>query len=82
MGCTEVVGYSKAQGEMAKNNALIVLKMSQNINKSMAYSMNKSGGDFQHGGYLYKLTSGIQWTPEHSWTSDRPQKQAQKKQTS
>ena len=41
--------------------------------------MNKSGGDFQHGGCLYKLTSGIQWTPKHSWTSDRPQKQASEK---
>ena len=38
--------------------------------------MNESGGDFQQGGCLYKPTSGIQWTPEHSWTSDRPQKQA------
>ena len=36
-------------------------------------------GDFQQGGCLYKPTSGIQWTPEHSWTSDRPQKQASAK---
>ena len=28
---------------------------------------------------LYKPTSGIQWTPEQSWTSDRPQKQASAK---
>ena len=42
----------------------------------------QSGDDFQQGGCLYKVTSGIQWTPEHSWMSDRPQKQAQKKQTS
>ena len=45
----------------------------------MAYIMNESGGDFQQGGCLYKPTSGIQWTPEHSWTSDRPQKQASEK---
>ena len=38
-----------------------------------------SCGDFQQGGCLYKPTSGIQWTPEHSWTSDRPQKQASAK---
>ena len=42
----------------------------------MAYIMNESGGDFQQGGCLYKPTSGIQRTPKHSWTSDRPQKQA------
>ena len=41
--------------------------------------MNESGGDFQQGGCLYKPTSGIQWTPKHSWTSDRPQKQASEK---
>ena len=53
--------------------------------------MSESGGDFQQGGCLYKPTSGTQWTPEHWWMSDRPQKQAsetslrnkpQKKQTS
>ena len=32
-------------------------------------------GDFQQGGCLYKPTSGIQWTLQHSWMSDRPQKQ-------
>ena len=42
----------------------------------MAYIMNESGGDFQQGGCLYKPTRGTQWTPGHSWTSDRPQKQA------
>ena len=52
--------------------------MSPYLAKSMAYIMNESGGDFQQVGCLYKLTSGIQWTPEHSWTSDKPQK----KQTS
>ena len=41
--------------------------------------MNESGGDFQQGGYLYKPTSGTQWTLEHSWTSDRPQKQTSEK---
>ena len=40
--------------------------------------MNESGGDFQHGGCLYKLTSDIQLTPECSWMSDRPQKQSSK----
>ena len=35
-----------------------------------------SGGDFQKGSYLYKLTSG---TPEHLWMFDRPQKQASEK---
>ena len=25
---------------------------------------------------MYKPTSGIQWTPKHSWTSDKPKKQA------
>ena len=49
--------------------------MLQNIAKSMAYIMNELGRDFQQGGCLYKLTSGIQWTPEHLWMSDRPQKQ-------
>ena len=53
--------------------------MSQNIAKTMAYITNESGGDFQQGGCLYKPTIGIQWTPEHSWTSDRPQKQASEK---
>ena len=52
------------------------LKLSQNIVKSMVYIINQSYGDFQQGGCLYKPTSGIQWTPEHTWTSDRPQKQA------
>ena len=53
--------------------------MSQNIDKSMAYIMNMLGGDFKQGGCLYKLTSGMQWTPEHLWMSDRPQKQASEK---
>ena len=53
--------------------------MSQNIAKTMAYIMNESGGDFQQGGCLYKPTSGIQWTPEHSLTSDRPHKQVSEK---
>ena len=38
----------------------IALKLSQNIAKSMAYIINQSYGDFQQGGCLYKLTSGIQ----------------------
>ena len=38
--------------------------------------MNELGGDFQQSGCLYNLISGIQWTPEHLWMSDKPQKQA------
>ena len=45
----------------------------------MAYIINQSCGDFQQAGYLYKPNSGIQWTSEHSWTSDRPQEQASAK---
>ena len=45
----------------------------------MAYCMNKSSGDFQQGGCLYKPTSGTQCTPEHLQTSDKPQKQASEK---
>ena len=56
--------------------------MSQNIAKARAYIMNELDGDFQQGGCLYKPTSGIQWTPVHSWTSDRLQKQVSEKQTS
>ena len=44
----------------------------------MVYIMNESG-DFQQGGCLYKLISGIQLVSGHSWTSDRPQKQASDK---
>ena len=42
----------------------------------MVYIIKKSGSDFQQGGCLYKPTSGIRWTLEHWWTSDRPQKLA------
>ena len=45
----------------------------------MVYIINELGGDIQQGGYLYKPTSGNQWTPKHLWTSDRPQKQASEK---
>ena len=45
----------------------------------MAYIINQLYDDFQQGGCLYKPTSGIQRTPEHSWMSDRPQKQASAK---
>ena len=45
----------------------------------MAYIIDQLCGDLQEGGSLYKPTSGIQWTREHSWTSDRPQKQASTK---
>ena len=64
---------------MAHKEALLHSKLSENITKSMAYIINQSCGDFQQGGYLYKPTSGIQWTPKHAWTSDRPQKQASAK---
>ena len=53
--------------------------MSQNMDKSIAYITNESGGDLKQGGCLYKPTSGIQWTPKHSGMSDRPQKQASEK---
>ena len=45
----------------------------------MAYIINQCCGDFQQGGCLYKPTSDIQWTPEHLWMSDMPQKQASAK---
>ena len=45
----------------------------------MAYIINQWCGDFQQGGCLYKLTSDIQWTPEHLWMSDTYQKQASAK---
>ena len=41
--------------------------------------MNKSCGDYQQGGCLYKPNSGIQWTPKHSWMSYKPQKQSSEK---
>ena len=50
--------------------------MSQNIDESMAYITNESSGNFQQGGCLCKPISGIQWTPEHLWMFDRPQKQS------
>ena len=81
-GSHKLAGYSGAlhsQGEMAHKEASIALKLSQNIVKSMAYIINQSCGDFQQGGCLYKPTSSIQWTPEHSWMSDRPQKEASAK---
>ena len=45
----------------------------------MAYIIGQLYGDSQQVGCLYKPTSGIQWTPKHSWMSDRPQKQASAK---
>ena len=52
--------------------------MSQNIAKYIPYIINKLGGDFQQGGCLHKLTSGIHLTLKHQWPwiSDRPQIQA------
>ena len=49
------------------------------IVKSMAYIMNESGGIVQQVTYLSKLISGIQWIPELSTMSDRPQKQSLEK---
>ena len=49
------------------------------IDKSMAYIINESGGDFQKDGCLSKPISGIQWIPELSRLSDRPQKQSLEK---
>ena len=66
------------QGEMAHKEALLHSNCHKTA-KSMAYIINQSYGDFQQGGCLYGPTGGIQWTPEHSWTSDKPQKQASAK---
>ena len=78
----EVARYSEAL-QFSWSNGLeqgpIALKMSQNINKSMAYITNESGSDFLLGGCLCKPTSSTQWTSEHSWMSDMPQKQASEK---
>ena len=65
------------QGEMAHKEA----PLHSNCHKTQLnpWSISSSSGDFQQGGYLYKPTSGFQWTPEHLWTSDRPQKQASAK---
>ena len=53
--------------------------MSQNIATPMVYLINELVGDLQQGGCLYKPTSYTQWTPEHLWMSDRPQKQTLEK---
>ena len=74
VGSQEVVGYRWAlhfQGEMAHKEAPLHSNCHKTyIAKSIAYIINQSCGE--GGGCLYKPTSGIQWTPEHSWTSDRP----------
>ena len=68
------------QGEMAHKEAPFPFNCHKTyVAKSMAYIINQSCGDFQQGGCLDKPTSGIQWTPKHLWTSDRPQKQASAK---
>ena len=41
--------------------------------------MNQLYGDFQQDVCLCKPSSGSQWTPEHWWTFDRPQKQTSAK---
>ena len=66
-----VAGYSKAQ-LFSRWNGLdyspILLKISQNIAKFMAYIVNDDlGDDFQQGGCLYKPTSGIQWALMDMW---------------
>ena len=66
------------QGEMAHKEDPLHSNCHKTA-KSMAYIIIQSYGDFQLGGCLYKPTSGIQWTPEYSWMSDRPQKQASAK---
>ena len=66
------------KGEMAHKEAPLHSNC-YNTAKSMVYIINQSYGDFQQGGCLYKPTSDFQWTPKHSWTSDRPQKQASAK---
>ena len=48
---------SNFQGEMAHKEGPIAVKLSQNIAKSLAYIINQLCGDFQQGGYRYKLTS-------------------------
>ena len=51
----------------------------------MAYIMNKSGGDFQQGGYLYNATSQPVAFSEHPSTRGRLtglRNKPQKKQTS
>ena len=62
VGSHEVAGYSEAQ-QFSRWNDLewgpIALIMSQNIAKAMVDIMNKSGGDSQQDGCLYKLASGI-----------------------
>ena len=47
----------------------------------MAYIIIELGGDFQQGGYLYELTSDIQWITKYLWMSGRLYKQALEKQT-
>ena len=77
-GATKLLVTAKLcifQGEMTHKEALL----HSNFHKTVAYVVNQSCGNFQQGVWLCKLTSGIQWTPEHSWTSDRPQKQASTK---
>ena len=79
MGSHEVVGYGKTQ-QFLWSNGLDTQNITKiNKDKSMAYITNESDGNFQQGGSLYKPTSGTQWTPEHSWMSNRPQKQVSNK---
>ena len=56
----------KFQGEMALNITPLHSKCHKNnIDKSMAYIMNESSGDFQQGGCLYKLSSGSNGSNGH-----------------
>ena len=61
-----------------KNTCVFTARECQLIHE-LYYIINQMWDGFQQGGCLYMPTSGSQWTPKHSWTSDRPQKQASAK---
>ena len=50
--------------------------MPQNVTKSMTKTTSLSPDGFQQGGCFSSATRAFYRPPEHSWTSDRPQKQA------
>ena len=85
IGSHEVAGYSKAHQFSRRNGpqgGLIVIKLQYHQIQLTPWPIaatNQLCSDFQQGGCLYKPTSGIQWTPEHSQMSGRPQKQASAK---
>ena len=45
----------------------------------MAYIIDQLCDGFQQGACTSQLEAFTEWPPEHSWTSDRPQKQASAK---